>query len=101
MSKPSNPSHDLLFGLLALQTGLIDQGALFASFAAWTRDRSRSLADHLVALCHLDAERRAAVEAIAAVHIQTLGGNIDKSLAVLAVERSIRDGLMRAGGPDV
>jgi eukaryotic-like serine/threonine-protein kinase len=29
--------RNLLFGLLALQNGLIDQGALFAAFAAWTR----------------------------------------------------------------
>ena len=37
----------LLFGLLALQNGLIDQGALVAAFQAWTRDKTRSLADHL------------------------------------------------------
>jgi hypothetical protein len=36
----------LLFGLLALQNGLIDQGALVATFQAWTRDKARSLADH-------------------------------------------------------
>ncbi len=48
MSRPGDPSRDLLFGLLALQNGLIDQEALFAAFAAWTRDRARSLADHLV-----------------------------------------------------
>ena len=65
MSQPSDPSRDLLFGLLALQNGLIDQGALFAAFAAWTRDKGRPLADHLVDLGHLDAPRRAAVEAIA------------------------------------
>jgi eukaryotic-like serine/threonine-protein kinase len=28
----------LLFGLLALQNGLIDQGQLVAAFQAWTRD---------------------------------------------------------------
>ena len=39
----------LLFGLLALQNGLIDQGALVAAFQAWTRDKSKSLADHLEA----------------------------------------------------
>ncbi len=60
----SDPAHDRLFGLLALQTGVIDQGALFAAFAAWTRDKARSLADHLVNLGHLDAPRRAAVEAV-------------------------------------
>ena len=39
----------LLCGLLALQNGLIDQGALVAAFQAWTRDKARSLADHLQA----------------------------------------------------
>src|SRR5271167_4059336 len=101
MPKSSDPSRDLLFGLLALQTGMIDQGALFAAFAAWTRDKGRSLADHLVALGHLDVARRAAVEAIAGVQVQALGGDIEKSLAVLAVGRSTRESLRRAGGADV
>ncbi len=101
MSKPSDPSRDLLFGLLALQTGLIDQGALFAAFAAWARDKARSLADHLVELGHLDATRRAAVEAIAGVHVQALGGDPGKSLAVLAVGRSTRERLARGGGPEI
>ena len=39
----------LLFGLLALQNGLIDQVQLVAAFQAWTRDKARSLADHLEA----------------------------------------------------
>jgi eukaryotic-like serine/threonine-protein kinase len=93
--------RNLLFGLLALQTGLIDQGALFTAFAAWTRDKGRSLADHLVALGHLDAARRAAVEAIADLHVQAVGGDIEKSLAVLAVGRSTRESLESAGGPDI
>jgi len=40
---------DLLFGLLALQNGLIDQGQLVAAFQAWTRDKVRPLAEHLTA----------------------------------------------------
>ena len=36
--------HHHLFGLLALQNGLIDQGALFSAFATWTRARDRSMA---------------------------------------------------------
>jgi serine/threonine protein kinase/tetratricopeptide (TPR) repeat protein len=101
LSQPTDPSRDLLVGLLALQTGLIDQGALFAAFAAWTREKGRSLADHLVALGHLDAARRAAVEAIAHVHVQALGGDVEKSLGVVAVGRSTRESLAQAGGPDV
>ncbi len=87
MSPPGDPSRDLLFGLLALQTGLIDQGALFAAFAAWTRHKGRPLADHLVDLGHLDAPRRAAVEAIAALHVRAIGGDAGQSLAILAVGR--------------
>ena len=37
----------LLFGLIALQVGLIDQAQLVAAFQAWARDKSRPLADHL------------------------------------------------------
>ena len=98
---PVDTERNLLFGLLALQNGLIDQGALFAAFAAWTRDKGRPLADHLVDLGHLDAPRRAAVEAIAGLHVQALGGDPGKSLAVLAVGRSTRESLARAGGPEV
>jgi serine/threonine-protein kinase len=91
----------LLFGLLALQNGLIDQGALFTAFTAWARDGSRSLAHHLVALNHLDDARRAAVDAIAAVHVQALGGDVDASLAALSIGRSTCASLLRAGGPDI
>jgi eukaryotic-like serine/threonine-protein kinase len=101
MSKPSDPSRDLLFGLLALQNGLIDQGGLFTAFAAWTRDKGRPLADHLIDLGHLDAPRRAAVDAIAGLHVQALGGDPEKSLAVLSVGRSICEKLAEVGGPDV
>ncbi len=93
--------RNLLFGLLALQNGLIDQGALFVAFAAWTRDKGRSLADHLVELKHLDAARRAIVEAMAGLHVQALGGDVEQSLAVLAIGRSTRESLALAGGPDV
>jgi hypothetical protein len=40
--------RDLLFGMLALQNGLINQGQLVAAFQAWSRDKARSLAEHLV-----------------------------------------------------
>ncbi len=101
MPKPIDPSRDLLFGLLALQNGLIDQGALFAAFAAWTRDKSRLLADHLVALGHLDATRRAVVDAMAGLHVQAHGGDIEKSLAADRAGRLTRASLAEAGSPDV
>ena len=48
----------LLFGLLALQTGLIDQAQLLAAFHAWTREKSRPLADHLIARGDLNKAQR-------------------------------------------
>ena len=56
----------LLFGLIALQVGLIDQAQLVAAFQAWARDKARPLADHLADLGGLDADSRAAVEAMVA-----------------------------------
>ena len=59
-------AHDLLFGVLALQNGLIDQAQLVAAFQAWTRARGRPLAEHLTARGDLDADQRSGVEAMVA-----------------------------------
>ena len=101
MSKPSDPSRDLLFGLLALQTGMIDQGGLFAAFAAWTRDKARPLADHLGDHGGLDAADRAAVEAMVAVHVKKHGGDVEKSLASVPTNRSARASLAALGEPEI
>jgi hypothetical protein len=91
----------LLFGLLALQNGLIDQVQLVAAFQAWTRDKARSLADHLVALGHLTPAQRSVVEAIAALHVEAHGGDAEKSLAALPAAKSTRDSLAELGDPEV
>jgi len=90
----------LLFGLLALQNGLIDQAHLVAAFQAWTRDKSRPLAEHLVAMGHLDADDKLAVELLVARHLIKYG-DAEKSLAVLSIGGSTRQNLTEAGGPDV
>jgi serine/threonine-protein kinase len=91
----------LLFGLLALQTGLIQQAQLVAAFHAWTCDKSRSLADHLIALGHLDTARRAPIEALAALHIDAQGGDVEKSLAAVPAGRSTRESLARLADVDI
>jgi serine/threonine-protein kinase len=93
--------HQLLFGLLALQNGLIDQGQLVADFQAWTFDRSRSLADHLVARSALEPDDRVAIEALAARHLKKQGGDTEKSLASIAVERSTRERLEALQDPEL
>src|SRR5262249_56209058 len=91
----------LLFGLLALQNGLIDQGALVAAFQAWTRDKARSLADHLVGRGDLDPDDRSAVDALVARHIKKHGDDVEKSLAAVPANRSTRARLAELGEPEI
>src|SRR6516162_4287784 len=93
--------RDLLFGLLALQNGLIDQGALFAAFAAWTRDKARPLAEHLAHRGDLDPDQRAGVEAMVALHLKKHGGDAARSLAALPAGRSTRESLAALGDPAI
>jgi hypothetical protein len=94
----------LVFGLLALQTGLIDHTALMAAFHAWTRDKHRPLADHPVALGYLDAAHRPLLEGLAAAHLARHDGDVEKSLAAVPAGRSTREVLAhwdRRGGNDL
>src|SRR5262245_37985672 len=91
----------LLFGLLALQTGIINQGQLVAAFQAWTLDKSRSLADHLEARGDLTGSKRAVLEALAAVHVETHGGDVEKSLAAVPANRSTSAQLADLGEPEI
>ncbi len=93
--------HDLLFGLLALQNGLIDQGQLVAAFQAWTRDKMHPLADRLTARGDLDAEQCAAIEAIVALHLKKHGGDSGRSLEAIPADRSTRESLEQLGDPEI
>jgi hypothetical protein len=91
----------LLFGLLALQNGLINQVALVAAFQAWTLDKSRSLADHLEARGDLTGPKRAALDALAAVHVEAHGGDVEKSLAAVPANHSTRASLAALREPEI
>jgi tRNA A-37 threonylcarbamoyl transferase component Bud32 len=93
--------RNLLFGLIALQNGLIDQVQLVAAFQAWTRDKGRTLADHLLSRGDVDAEDRIAVEALVARHLKRHGGAPEESLAAMSAGRSTRESLARIGDADV
>src|SRR4051794_2519108 len=101
MAHRDDTPRDLLFGLLALQNGLIDQDQLLNAFRAWTRDKGRPLADLLVDQHALDAGDRAAVEALAARHLRKHGGDAEKSLASVPVGRSTREALAQVDDPGV
>jgi serine/threonine protein kinase/tetratricopeptide (TPR) repeat protein len=93
--------RNLLFGLLALQNGLIDQVQLIAAFQAWTRDKSQLLADYLEGRGDLSSARRALVEALAEVHVEVHGGDVERSLAAVPVGKSTRESLARLGEPEI
>ncbi len=90
----------LLFGMLALQNGLIDQVQLVAAFQAWTRDKSRSLADHLVDRGDLDADARTGIDAIVALHVKK-HGDVEMSLAAMPAGQSTRESLAGLGDADI
>ena len=94
------PDRDLLFGLLALQNGLIDQVQLVAAFQAWTRDKARPLASHLVARGDLDDGDRDAVEALIDRHVKK-HGDVEKSLAAVPAGRSTRERLAALADKDL
>jgi eukaryotic-like serine/threonine-protein kinase len=91
----------LLFGLLALQNGIVNQGQLGAAFQAWTLDKSKSLADHFEARGDLTSAKRALLAALAEVHLEAHGGDLEQSLAAISAGKSARESLALAGGPDV
>jgi tetratricopeptide (TPR) repeat protein/tRNA A-37 threonylcarbamoyl transferase component Bud32 len=91
----------LLFGLLALQNGIINQGQLVAAFQAWSLDKSRSLAEHLEARGDLTSAKRAVLDALAAVHVETHGGSVEQSLAAVPSSKSTRASLAGLGEPAI
>jgi eukaryotic-like serine/threonine-protein kinase len=91
----------LLFGLLSLQNGLINQVQLVAAFQAWTLDRARSLSDHLEGRGDLTAAKRALLDALAEVHLEAHDGDVEKSLAAVPANHSTRAGLAALGEPEI
>ena len=92
---------NLLFGLLALQNDLIDQGGLVGAFQAWSRDKGRGLAEILVYRGDLDADDRSAVDALVASYLRKHGGDPEKSLASIGAGSSALEQLAAAGETDL
>jgi eukaryotic-like serine/threonine-protein kinase len=92
---------DQLFGLIALQVGLIDQAQLVSALEAWAPEKDGPLADLLLDRGDLDADQRSAVDAILRVQLKAHGGDTERCLASLPVGRSIRDRFGVLKDPDL
>jgi eukaryotic-like serine/threonine-protein kinase len=96
-----NADRNLLFGLLALQNGLVDQDQLVAAFRAWSRDKGRQIAEYLVERGHMDADQRDAVHAMVGLHDKKHSGSTEKSLAAIPAGRSTRESLAALGDDEI
>jgi eukaryotic-like serine/threonine-protein kinase len=95
-----DPSHDLLFGLLALQTGLIHRAQLVAAFHAWTQAKDRPMAEILAAQGALEAPCLTLLEGLVMEHIRRHGSDRERSLAAIGVGQSTRECLARIGNAE-
>src|SRR5262249_62266920 len=101
MPPPNSAPRDLLFGLLALQNGMVTRDQLVMAFTVWTATPGKALADLLAEQGALRPEHRPLLDALADAHVKLHGGDPEKSLAALGVDRSTRERLAAAGGPAV
>ena len=83
--------RDLLFGTLALQTGLIDQRSLEFSLHASAGGNGKSLGQILIDQGALDEEAKTLIEALASKHVKVHGGSVRASLDAMEVAGSARD----------
>ncbi len=93
--------RELLLGLLALQTGLVDPSALVAAFRVWTDDRARPVTEILREQGMLDTPRRALLEGLTAEHLKLHGGDVHNSLSSLPGSRSLLEFLGQLADDDL
>jgi eukaryotic-like serine/threonine-protein kinase len=101
MVRRDDSPRDLLFGLLALQNGMVTTNQLVTAFAVWTVGGGKPMADLLVEQGALTQSRRGLLDALAAEHLSAHGGDPEKSLAALDLGRTVRDSLAGIDYPDI
>ena len=101
MPPTRDPVRDLLFGLLALQTGLINQAQLVAAFHAWTQARDHPMAEILAGQGAVSATCLTLVKGLVIEHLRRHGNDPERSLAAIGVGRSTRECLAQIGDPEL
>ncbi len=101
MARRDETPRDLLFGLLALQNGLIAQEQLLNAFRAWSQAKGRTLAEILVERGSIDEEGRAILSKLAEKQLKLHGGDTERSLAAVPTGPSTREKLDALGDSDL
>src|SRR5580704_3902053 len=81
--------RNLLFGVVALQSGAVDADRLAETCAAWASEPTRALADLLVNHGLMTDEQKAAVEKVVARELESHGGDSHATLAATIDGRSL------------
>jgi tetratricopeptide (TPR) repeat protein/tRNA A-37 threonylcarbamoyl transferase component Bud32 len=97
MPRRDDAPRDMLFGLLALQNALVTRDQLVLAFASWTAAPDKPLAALLAEQGALRPEHRTLLDALVEAHLKLHGGDPERSLAALDVNRSTRESLAAAG----
>ena len=101
MARRDETPRDLLFGLLALQIGLIDQDQLVAAFGAWSRAKGRALAEILLEAARLTPRAATSWWRWPRSNSSSMTAISTKSLASLAAGPSTRERLNSLGDTDL
>jgi serine/threonine-protein kinase len=93
--------RNLLFGLLAMQTGLIDRSALTDALKVWCAEKSRPLAAVLAEQGALPAEPGERLDALVREHLHAHGDDPTRSLAAVEADPSTLASIRALGDPDL
>ncbi len=91
----------LLFGMLAFQNGLIEEGELLEAVRKWLNDKQRPLEAYLLASSKLSAEDRALLQAMVERHIQDHDGDASISIASVQAFDTVREQLENLDDKDI
>ena len=86
MAAEADRARDLLFGLLALQTGMIEQGDLFTALNDWKDSPRQSIAQLLLSRGAIESDQRVVIDSLVAarglgVHRLAKRGRLPRSIA--------------------
>jgi hypothetical protein len=98
---PHHSARSLLFGILALQMDFLGRDALVVATHTWILDKSRSLGEILVEQQALRPDERDLLDALVQQHLDHHRGDVEKSLAAVAVPTPLRDELRSLADSDL
>src|SRR5271170_609578 len=96
---PMDTERNLLFGVIALQNGVVDADRLTETYADWVTEPTQPLADLFVKRGVMTDEQKTEVEKVVASELQANGGDPQATLAA-TIDGRCREAIRRVAGAD-